>query len=91
MRAMTCARCGTSFESMAATARYEEVERMMIEAHGVLDGAVGSSHRYTRRAVDSLVALHEAVGKPDRAAEWSSRRMPAAATGQGPAGGSDDR
>ncbi len=65
---------------LAAAARYEEAEPVLLEAHSILDGAVGSAHRFTRRAVDSLAALYEAWGKPDEAARWRSGiALPAAA------------
>ncbi len=63
---------------MAATARYKEAERMLIEAHGILEGAVGPTHRYTKRAVDSLIGLYEAWGNLEEAARWRSGQAPPA-------------
>ncbi len=68
---------------LTATARYDQAEPLLLEAHRILDGAVGSAHRYTRRAIDSLAALYEAWGRNDDAARWRSEPAPAATAAPG--------
>ena len=54
-------------------ARYPEAQEQLLEAHRVLDAAVGDGHIRTIRAVRALVALYEAWGKPTEAATWRAR------------------
>ena len=53
--------------------RYAEAEEQLLEAHRVLDAAVGDGHIRTIRAVRALVDLYEAWDKPDEAAEWRAK------------------
>ncbi len=58
-------------------ARYPEAQEQLLEAHRVLDAAVGDGHMRTIRAVRALVDLYEAWGKPNQAADWRARRAAA--------------
>ena len=50
--------------------RYAEAQEQLLEAHRVLDAAVGDGHIRTIRAVRALANLYEAWGKPDQADEY---------------------
>ena len=56
-------------------ARYAEAEEQVLEAHRVLDAAVGDDHIRTIRAVRALVDLYEAWGKPAETADWRARLL----------------
>ncbi len=47
---------------------YSEAEPLLIRAHGVRAKQLGAAHAQTRAAVDSLVQLYTAWGKPEKAA-----------------------
>ena len=77
----TGCRRGELGECLTRMGRYAEAEEQLLEAHRVLDAAVGDDHIRTIRAVRALVDLYEAWGKPAEAAEWRAR--PHAATVRG--------
>jgi eukaryotic-like serine/threonine-protein kinase len=52
--------------------RYEEAEVLLVKAFPIIEKAFGLNHARTQAAVKSLVALYEAWGKPDKAAEYSA-------------------
>ncbi len=53
--------------------RYDEGELLLLEA---LDHIEGESQKRTASVVRSLVALYDAWGKPDKAAEWRAKLPP---------------
>ena len=60
-------------ECLTAMGRYSEAEAELQRASKGLAKAHGETHSKTRRALERLVALYEAWGKPDQAAEWQAR------------------
>jgi serine/threonine protein kinase len=61
--------------------RLEEAETLLLEAHAIIDAAVGGEHRAARSAAASLVRLYERSERPDEARRWG------AAAGQEAGGG----
>ena len=61
-------------ECLTKMKRYADAEQELLQAHPILntDAAVGPHHRRTRLAVERLVLLYEAWGKPDKAAEYGA-------------------
>ena len=62
--------------------RYAEAEPLLVEAEEGLRTAPGVPARHYRQAVEQLVKLYDAWGKPREAAKW--RDPPPAGTGRGP-------
>ena len=60
--------------SLSAQQRYEEAEPLLLEAYPVLKEKQGADSRLARDALDRLVALYKAWGKPEKAAEFAARR-----------------
>jgi len=56
--------------------RYAEAEALLVDAHEGLAQALGAEHPDTARAIDELVRLYEAWGKPEKAAEWRKKLPP---------------
>jgi serine/threonine-protein kinase len=52
--------------------RYDEAEKTLLAAHGVLRGELGEQHERTTGAIRRLVKLYQAWGQPDRAAEYGA-------------------
>ncbi len=50
--------------------RYPEAEALLLTAHDGLKASVGEKNTRTRKAVESLVALYEAWGRPDDATRY---------------------
>ncbi len=50
--------------------RYGEAESVLLASYGALNAQQGGASPYTQKALKDLVALYEAWGKPDRAAEY---------------------
>jgi serine/threonine protein kinase/tetratricopeptide (TPR) repeat protein len=50
--------------------RYGEAEALLLAAHAVLRDTLGEEHERTLMATKHLVRLYEALGKPERAAEF---------------------
>ncbi|MCH7814487.1 MAG: tetratricopeptide repeat protein [Planctomycetes bacterium] len=76
----TGCRRGELGRCLTRMARYAEAEEQLLEAHRVLDAAVGDGHIRTIRAVRALVDLHEAwhAAEPDqgydvKAGEWQAK------------------
>jgi tetratricopeptide (TPR) repeat protein len=65
--------------------RYGEVETGLLEAHQTLSAALGPAHKKTIKSVRFLIALYDAWGKPDSAAQWQAKLDAA-----GPTGSSED-
>ncbi len=53
--------------------RYGEAEAALREGHRILELAVGPENVRTTRAIDALVDLYDAWGKPDKAAKWRAK------------------
>ncbi len=51
----------------------DDAESTLLEAHGILQTALGDQHEQTRRVVGYLADLYDAWGKPDKAAEWRAK------------------
>jgi tetratricopeptide (TPR) repeat protein len=60
---------GSYGETLVSLGRYEEAEESLLNALSVLRVVEGRPRR-THRAIEALVALYEAWGKPDNAAEY---------------------
>ena len=59
--------------ALAALQRFDDAESALLEAHGILQTALGDEHKQTRRVVGYLADLYDAWGKPDKAAEWRAK------------------
>jgi tetratricopeptide (TPR) repeat protein len=72
--------------ALSAQKKYAEAERSLIDGHrGMSEWAATipqDSKAALDRAVDWIVQLYQAWGKPERVAEWSARREQAAKTPQ---------
>jgi len=60
-------------QSLTALGRFDEAEPELLEAHDIVEAAVGPEHPQTRAAVDAIVTLYDAWGQPDQAEEWRGR------------------
>ena len=64
------AACGGWGMCLTKLERYEEAETQLAAAYEGLEAALGGDHHLTRSAVQALVDLYEAWGKPDKAAQY---------------------
>ena len=55
--------------ALAARARYDEAEAVLLDARRDLDALPGSHDREAKATITRLVALYDAWGRPDRAAD----------------------
>jgi tetratricopeptide (TPR) repeat protein/predicted Ser/Thr protein kinase len=60
-------------ECLLAQQRFERAESVLLGCYQRLSESMGAEHFRTRGAVDDLVKLYEAWGKPDQAAEWRAK------------------
>ena len=58
-------------ESLSAQRRYEEAERLLLDAYRDASQVQGAGHLRTRQVARELVRLYEAWGKPEEAARFS--------------------
>ena len=58
---------------LAALERFDDAESALLEAHGILQTALGDEHGQTKRVVGYLADLYDAWGKPEQAAEWRAK------------------
>ena len=58
--------------ALTALARYDEAERLLVEAHGVLKDLPGPQGREAKATVTRLVALYEAWGRPEKAVAYQA-------------------
>jgi non-specific serine/threonine protein kinase/serine/threonine-protein kinase len=72
--ALQGAALGTWGRALTELGRFQEAEAPLLEAYEIQEGALGAEHARTRKAVGALVALYEAWGMEERAAEWRERR-----------------
>ncbi len=68
---------GKDGRALAALERFDDAESALLEAHGILQTALGDEHEQTERVVGYLADLYDAWGKPEKADEWRAR-LPAA-------------
>ncbi len=61
---------GKQGRALAALQRFDDAESAMLEAHGILQAALGDEDEQTRRVVGYLADLYDAWGKPEKAAEY---------------------
>ena len=55
--------------------RYPEAERLLLDSYPKLREKMGERDPLTRRALDRVIHLYEAWGRPDKAAEYRARPM----------------
>lgn len=60
-------------ECLLGQRRFEQAEPLLLECQQRLSESMGAQHFRTRGAVDNLVKLYEAWGKPDQAADWRAK------------------
>ncbi len=53
--------------------RYEEGERLLLEAHGILSDGLGPAHSRTISAIEALADLYDKRGRPEKAREWRGK------------------
>ncbi|HWW95710.1 MAG TPA: serine/threonine-protein kinase [Vicinamibacteria bacterium] len=63
-------------EALTALARYDEAERSLIAAHGILKDVPGQQGREATATRSRLVALYEAWGRPEKAAAYRPGARP---------------
>ena len=56
--------------------RYADAEELLLEAHQILDAALGEQHDHTQTNISRLVELYEAWDEPAKAAEFRARLAP---------------
>ncbi|MHC4218851.1 MAG: serine/threonine protein kinase [Planctomycetota bacterium] len=61
---------GTSLKGLQ---RYEEAEDALLEAHQIIEAALGRTSDRTVKAVDALIDFYESWGRPEEAEGWRSR------------------
>ncbi len=64
---------GKHGRALAALERFDDAESALLEAHGILQTALGDEHEQTKRVVGYLADLYDAWGKPDKAADWRAK------------------
>ncbi len=64
---------GKHGRALAALERLDDAESALLEAHGILQTALGGEHEQTKRVVGYLADLYDAWDKPDKAAEWRAK------------------
>ncbi len=85
---------GKHGRALAALERFDDAESALLEAHGILQTALGDEHGQTKRVVGYLADLYDAWGKPQIAGEWRAKldtAQEALATHQPQETSSDDR
>ncbi len=64
---------GRHGRALAALARFDNAESALLEAHGILQTALGDEREQTKRVVGYLADLYDAWGKSEKAAEWRAK------------------
>ncbi len=59
--------------ALTGLGRYDEAEPLLLQSYPDILEDRGPEHRRTREAARRIVALYDAWGKPDLAAEWRAR------------------
>jgi serine/threonine protein kinase len=60
--------------ALAAQQRYPDAELLLVKGYEGLQAFPGVSRKQREAVLGHLVALYQALGKPDKAAEWRARR-----------------
>ncbi len=60
-------------ECLQLQGRFEEAEELLLAAYPALAAQLGPDHRRTQRALQRVVDLYDAWGKPEEAAEYRAR------------------
>jgi len=66
---------------LAARGRYAEAETRLLKSYESLAASVSANQRNVLAALDRIIRLYEAWGKPEKAAEWRTRREAPAVAG----------
>ncbi len=53
--------------------RYEEVEKLLVEAVEGRLLKLGDTHPHTLQSLNNLISLYEAWSKPEKAKEWRAK------------------
>ncbi len=53
--------------------RVEEADSILLEAHGILDEALGANHDRTIETAEALIDLFESDGRSEVAARWRAK------------------
>jgi serine/threonine-protein kinase len=53
--------------------QYAKAETLSLDAYGIMTKALGAQHPKTQVAINRLVGLYEASGRPDKAAEFKAK------------------
>ncbi|MEM7198935.1 MAG: tetratricopeptide repeat protein [Planctomycetota bacterium] len=53
--------------------RFKDAKRELLQAHDILDAALGTDHDRTVQCRGHIVSLYETWGQPDAAAQWRER------------------
>ncbi len=61
---------GKHGRALAALQRFDDAESALLEAHGILQTALGDENEQTGRVVGYLADLYDAWGMPELAAEY---------------------
>ena len=61
---------GTLGYCLLAMRRFEEAESLLLGSYSMIQAGRGDSYLGTRTALDRIIALYEAWGKPEQATEW---------------------
>ena len=56
-------------------ARYEEAEKLLIEAVEGRRLKLSDTHPHTVESLNNLIELYEAWGKPEKAEEWRAKLL----------------
>jgi len=56
--------------NLALLKRYEEAERSLLEAHQILGEVYGDGHSQVDKAIQNIIELYQAWGKPEMASAW---------------------
>ena len=59
--------------------RYDEAERSLLEAHGILTDGLGPAHSRTISAIKTLANLYDEWERPEKAGEWR-KQLPTSGT-----------
>lgn len=60
-------------ECLMRLGRYGEGEVLLLEAHQVFEGALGTGHDFAIKTIEALAELYDAWGKPEKALEYRGR------------------
>ncbi len=58
---------------LTAAGRYEEAEPLLVRSYSLLRAELGETHRFTLDALQRIIDLYEAWGRPEQAAEYRAK------------------